>query len=309
MSVPGNTAANAVSPTRRTFVVEPGVDLFVTEVVGPRAGPTLAIVAGVHGDEVECIALLEDWVADIRLDAGRVLALPVAHPAALRAGTRLGPDGVDLNRVAPGDPSAAQPTVRLAHALTEALSGECDVLVTLHSWSRSGETVPYVEYPATGDPAVLHRATELAHHLGLEWAEPWAWPEGLLPAALCRSGVPSVEIEIGGLGRTTPEGHAAGRRALDAALSHLGLVTGPAPAGRAATVDRSWVRAGAAGRVRQLLALGDPVERGQVVAQVRAADGRVVEQLAAEAAGTVAVHVTYGAVEAGEPVAVIFTPR
>ena len=307
MSIPGNTAVTATH-TRRALVVEPGVELFITEVRGPQDGPTLAIVAGVHGDEVECIALLEDWLAEVRLDAGRIVALPVAHPAALSAGTRRGPDGVDLNRVAPGDPSAAEPTVRLAHALTEALAG-ADALITLHSWSRSGETVPYVEYPAAGSPDLVHRATELAHHLDLPWAEPWDWPEGLLPAALCRAGVPAVEIEIGGLGRTTPEGHETGRRALDAALAHLGLLAGPPSTARAATVDRSWVIARAAGRVRQLAPLGEPVEPGQVVAQIRAADGTVVEQLAAETAGTMAVHVTYGVVDAGEPVAVIFTPR
>lgn len=307
----GSLPPDPARRTRRTLTVEPGVELSIVEVRGPAAGPTLGVVAGVHGDEVECIAALEDWLDDLRLDAGRVLAVPVAHPAALAAGTRLGPDGVDLNRVAPGDAGADEPTLRLASALTQLLAGAADVVVTLHSWSRSGETVPYVEFPARPTAAVGGRARELAHALGLPWAEPWEWPEGLVPAALCRAGVPAVEVEVGGLGRTTPEGHAVARSALDAAVVHMGLRGADAQAATAATttVDRSWIEATAGGRVRHLVALGEAIRQQQPVAEIRGADGSVVATLRSETAGIVAVHVTYGVVSAGDPVAVVFAPH
>lgn len=302
----GNTEQDGSRCASRPLAVEPGVELSVAEVRGPAAGPTLGVVAGVHGDEVEGIAALEDWLGELRLDAGRVLAIPVAHPAALAAGTRLGPDGVDLNRVAPGDPEALEPTVRLADALTRFLVQEADIVVTLHSWSRSGETVPYVEYPIGEDPEITGRARDLAHALGLPWAEPWAWPAGLVPAALCRAGVPAVEIEVGGLGRTTPGGHAVARAALDAALGHLGLRTDGGCMPPAATVERRWVAATASGRVRQVVALGQEVRRHETVAEIRGDDGSTLAVLRADAAGVMAVHLTYGVVSVGEPVAVVF---
>lgn len=305
----GEAGSGRSSVTHRLLAVEPEVELHITAVEGDAKGPTLAVIAGVHGDEVECIAALEDWLADVRLDAGRLVAIPVAHPAALAAGTRLGPDGVDLNRVAPGDADSPEATRRLAAALTAFLVDEADTLITLHSWSRTGETVPYVEYPRSGAADIIARAQALAHALGLDWAEPWEWPAGLVPAAVARAGVPSVEVEVGGLGRTTSSGSHVARRALDAALGHLGLVDDAKPVKRAATVDRALIEADVPGRVRQLVPLGASVRAGQKVAEIRADDGSVAASLEAPAEGILAVHVGYGVVAAGDPVAVVFIER
>jgi predicted deacylase len=61
--------------------------------------------------------------------------------------------------------------------------------------------------------------------------------------------------------------------------------------------------------VRQLRPLGAQVASGEPVAEIRTPEGSVVATLPAAAAGTVAVHVTYGIVSAGEAVTVVFTPR
>ena len=80
-----------------------------------------------------------------------------------------------------------------------------DALLTLHSWSRTGEAVSYAEYPM-GSSAVEVASRVLARALGTEYMESYDWPPGMLPAEGVRRGVPSVEIEVGGLGRDTPEG-------------------------------------------------------------------------------------------------------
>jgi uncharacterized protein len=305
---PSSTPAAAGGPRREpTIAVAGGPEVLAIEVRGGRPGHTLAVVAGVHGDEVECIAALEDWVADVHLDAGTVLAIPVANPAALAIGTRLGPDGVDLNRVAPGDAAAVGDSLRLAAALHGALR-TADAVVTLHSWSRSGETVPYVEFPAAPASMVATAARELALALGLPWAEPWVWPRGLLPAALVRDGVPAVEVEIGGLGRTTVDGHAIGLQVLDRAVRHLGLRGGGAPPGSTEVVERHWLTAPVDGRVRHSVPLGRRLAAGDPVVAIRNDRGRVAATLEAPTDGVMAIHVTYGHVKAGDPVAVVFTP-
>lgn len=278
----------------------------VVELRGPAPGPTLGVIAGVHGDEVECIDALTAWLADLEIVRGRLLAVPVCHPAALEAGTRHGPDGVDLNRVFPGDPDGSE-SERLAHAVAGALLPELELLLTLHSWSRSGETVTYVEYPvpAVGADDVTARSRELAHAVGAPYAEGWDWPVGLLPAAAVRAGVASAELEVGGLGRATPEGRIDVVRALEGAARFAGLLDG-APPSESVDVHRDWLTATEPGRAAQRRGLGEAVRRGELIAEVHDLFGQCLQQLTAPQDGVVAIHVTHGHVAPGDPVAVVF---
>lgn len=275
---------------------------FADEIAILRVGagpPQLWIVAGVHGDEVEGIACVEDALAFLRPLRGTLVGVPVAHPAALAAGTRLGPDGLDLNRTYPGRPEGG-PTERVAHALWRELSRSADALLTLHSWSRTGCTVPYVEYAEDDE-----RSRELALSLGLPFAEPWRWPDGLLPKVATTAGVPAVEVELGGLGRQTPENLELGLRAIEGAAGWLGMLSAPT-ATPARAVRRRTLRAGVRGRVRQVRRLGEAVEPGDAVCQVRGRDGTLLETLATPVGGWVAVHASYGEIDAGAEAAIVF---
>jgi uncharacterized protein len=300
---------NESTRTERTLSAADGSTIAIVELEGSRPGPTLAVVAGVHGDEVACLGGLWDWLYGTDLISGRVLACPVAHPAALHAGTRLGREGADLNRVFPGDTSGS-PTQRLAASLFAELLDGVDALLTMHSWSRTGATVPYVEYPATGPASAVERSAKLARSLRVAYIEAYAWEPGLLPAAAVARGVPAVELEVGGLGTATAEGEAVAAAAIDGAAHWLGIVEGEGPASvtPALEVRRHWLRTTQDGIVRQRRLLGDEVNAGEVVAEIREQTGRVVETLAAPVDGVVAIHLTYGYATAGSVVAVLFEP-
>jgi predicted deacylase len=286
-----------------------GSTIAIIELDASRPGPTLAVVAGVHGDEVACLGGLWDWLFSAELVSGRVLACPVAHPAALHAGTRLGREGADLNRVFPGDASGS-PTQRLAASLFAELLDGVDALLTLHSWSRTGATVPYVERPATGPASAVERSAKLARSLGVAYVEAYMWEPGLLPAAAVARGVPAVELEVGGLGTTTAEGEAVAATAIGGAAYWLGIVEGEGSTSvtPALEVRRHWLRATQEGIVRQSRLLGDNVSAGEVVSEIREQTGRVVETLTSPIDGVVAIHLAYGYATAGSAVAVIFEP-
>src|SRR6476660_3135441 len=57
---------------------------------GTRPGPTLTILAGIHGDEYEGPLAIAELLASLPLDelAGTVLAVPVSNPPAFAAGMR-----------------------------------------------------------------------------------------------------------------------------------------------------------------------------------------------------------------------------
>lgn len=261
--------------------------------------PELWVVAGVHGDEVEGVACVEDALALLRPDGGTLVGVPVAHPAALALGTRHGPDGADLNRTYPGRIDGG-PTERVAHALWEKLAPSASALVTIHSWGRHGCTVPYVEY-ARDDT----RGRDLAHRLGLPFAEPWDWPDGLLPKVAVAAGIPAVELELGGLGRQTPEALELGLDAIRAAAEWLGLGRFPRP-GSARTVRRHLLRTVTGGRVRQLRRIGEPVAAGDAVCQLRRGAASVVETLTSPVDGWIAVHASYGEIAEGGEAAHVF---
>ena len=91
---------------------------------GHGDGPTLAVLAGVHGDEYEGIRAIPRIFraldqADLR---GRLIAVPVCNVPAYRTATRSSPiDGLNLARVFPGDPRGTV-TQRIAHVVTEVKS-------------------------------------------------------------------------------------------------------------------------------------------------------------------------------------------
>jgi predicted deacylase len=261
--------------------------------------PELWIVAGVHGDEVEGIAVVEDALATLQPSRGTLVGVPVAHPAALAAGTRLGPDGVDLNRTYPGRPDGS-PSERVAHALWSALSGEAAALVTLHSWGRAGCVVPYVEYASSDGPG-----RELGHSLGLPFAEALDWPDGLLPKVAAAAGIPAVEIELGGLGRHTQANLELGVAAVRAAAAWIGLCARE-PGSSPREVRRHRLVATEPGRVRHLRELGQSVRQGEPVSELRRADGSVGETLVSPVAGWIAAHDTYGAIRPSDPVVMVF---
>lgn len=272
------------------------------EIVRAGSGqPELWVVAGVHGDEVEGMACVEEALSIVTPAVGTLVGVPVAHPAALRAGTRRGVDGRDLNRTYPGR-CDGEPTERIAWDLWQAIrSGSPSALVTIHSWSRGGCAAPHVEH-AVGDEV----GRELAHSLNLPFVVPFAWPEGLLPRAAVEAGIPSVELELGGLGAQTSENLERGVAAVRAAAGWLGMVEKAGSARTARVVRRVDVPSPAPGRVRQLKTLGSEIDEAEPLFELRDHGGRVVESVVSPARGWVGVHVTYGWAGVGDTVVCVF---
>ena len=71
-------------------------------------GPTVLLTAGNHGDEYEGQIALNNLIRNLepRHLKGRVIILPALNFPAALAGRRVSPiDGLNLNRVFPGDPT------------------------------------------------------------------------------------------------------------------------------------------------------------------------------------------------------------
>jgi predicted deacylase len=276
--------------------------------------PRVALVAGVHGDEVEGQYALQDLAQE--LDPGdlygTIVLVLCANPRAAcprrgGPGTRCAPeDGVDLNRAFPGDPQGSI-SQRLAAALFELARG-ADSVITLHGWSTPGEVLAYVEYPrGAGEVELASRA--MARASGLERVRALDWPRGLLPAAAVRCGIPAIEFEVGGRGASRPENRALYRKVILNVLRHRGVLAGdPQPAPIIREICAYPLHTPVAGMVRRCVELGQTVQAGQQVVTIVDLGGRVLADLAAPVEGEVGAVRHLARVEAGDAVVTVFAP-
>ena len=165
--------------------------LAVQVVRAARDGPTLALVATAHGDEWGSIEPIRRLLAELEPGElrGRLLAVPLAHPAALAAGTRNAPGEPDHNRVLPGDPSGGL-TERLVDTLVSGVLAASDVVLDFHGggWGHLlGVTTYGTDYP---DPTVNDASRALARAFG--------WP--YLRAAAAVGDYPGPRSVLGWVG-------------------------------------------------------------------------------------------------------------
>lgn len=221
--------------------VDPDFPLRVIE--APADGPTVALVAGVHGGKVSAVHAADALARALpgRLRRGRVLLLAPANVAGFRAGlAQTSPDdGLNLNRVFPGD-SLGSPTERLAARILREIVSESDYLVDLHG-SDGEEAVGAFAYAAR--PGLDLRVDSAARWMAEAWGVPvvvWddAGPRTLetsrfLQTAAHLSGVPAITVFAAGSTREDSAATASfivGAESLLAALGMLQPVSGARPA-------------------------------------------------------------------------------
>jgi predicted deacylase len=271
------------------------LDLFVA--TGARPGPTLAVLAGVHGDEYEGPVAIADLLAglDPNALAGTLIALPVANPPAFANATRTSPlDGLNLARCFDGDPhgSASQ---RLAWTIAEEVIALADAMIDLHSGGVAYAMATLIGYCTLGDE-VGRRSRDLALAFGAPvlWEHPEIAPGRTLSAALDR-GIPGVYTEAAGGGAAPADVVQCYVEGVDRTMIALGMRVGESPRPRhqqlwhgSGNTDRG-LEATASGLFRSIVWVGDTVAPGQALGEIVGYDGRVVERVVAPSGGVVAM--------------------
>lgn len=184
-------------------------------------GPSVALMAGVHGDEWEGqAAVLDLWhrLPDM-LHRGKVYLLPAANAEASTAATRLSPsDGGNLNRAFLGQPARGY-TETVAAALETRVLSKVQVLVDIHSGGASLRYLPGTVITRYQDAPWAPLLGDLAEAFGLPHCFFFHSLEaGSMPAAAHRHGVTRLSAEIGGGNETT---HALVRACRDGMLGCL----------------------------------------------------------------------------------------
>lgn len=292
-----------------------GVQLAVS-VSGHRAGPVLAVLGGVHGDELEGILaarlLINELAARPEEELrGQVRVVAVSNPAAHAVRTRTSPiDGANLARVFPGRLDGTI-TERIAQVITDQVIAGADLLVDLHS-AGANYVMPvfagYVSGGATGE-----RSADAARAFGapLVWEHHSTGPGRSLGAAAAL-GVPSLYVEGsggGGLLGADLDVYVGGLRRL---VSWLGI-TGDSydsPVnpillrGGDGDVDASY-SCSVDGYCITRVEVGVAVATGTLLAEILADDGSLREQVRSNSPGTVMMLRRRAEIVAGDAIAML----
>ena len=119
----------------------------ITVVSGEKEGPTILILAALHGNEVNgpevCFRISNELKP--KEMAGNVIIVPIANPLAYNARMRKTPqDGKDLNRCFPGKRDGSL-TDKLAYTIFNSLVKKSDFMVDIHSGSEHFRLVPFLK--------------------------------------------------------------------------------------------------------------------------------------------------------------------
>ena len=136
-----------------TAPVREGFDIPCHEIGPKSSNPASALVAGLHGDEINGIFILSR-LADFlnSVEAGkyselklvkRVLIIPAVNVLGVNLRTRTWPfDKTDINRMFPGS-TTGETTQRIAYAVLEATK-RADYRIDIHTASTDFEEIPQV---------------------------------------------------------------------------------------------------------------------------------------------------------------------
>ena len=183
-----------------TYLGDP-VEIPITIINGEHGGPTLFLTAGIHGDELNGVKVVQE-VADSYTPAdlhGTIVCIHVANIPAYQAQQRYIPIyDQDLNRSFPGK-ERSNTAERMAHRIFDRFISQCDYGIDLHTSTRNRTTI-YHARADLEDPAV----ERLARAFGANVVLYGDGDGGSLRAAATSAGIPTITVEMGRAHRFQP---------------------------------------------------------------------------------------------------------
>ena len=244
------------------------VEFPIVEVQGVADGPTLCLLAGVHGCEYSSIQAVRSLVRELDPSelSGRVLALAFVNPASfVQRSPFVSPqDAKNPNRTFPGDREGSFTEALTYHVFHELIEPS-DYLIDLHGGDMVEALHPFVLFDESEVDAIARRMAAAFGFENLIQVPRAERIEGTSIAAAGDAGVPGVVAEAGGRGlleQSAVDSLASGARSV---MRELGMLAGdPSPApSRVLSRRFAWLYAPTAGWWRAEVNPGDEVAAGQ----------------------------------------------
>ncbi|MFT5823839.1 MAG: putative deacylase [Crocinitomix sp.] len=242
------------------------IDLFAHVYRSKVEGPTVLLIGGVHGDEINGVEIVRRAVQDkffSSLICGSVIAVPLLNVYGFINFSRGFPDGKDVNRGFPGTKTGSL-SARIAHTFTNNILPAADLAIDFHTGGNSIYNYPQARYTSE-DPE--------SYRLAQEMNMPCTLKSGLIPKSLRKTannkGIPMVVFEGGESLRIDEYSINEGLRGIHNVLVHRGMIDGATKEVPDNSFSKkTWVRATRSGIVILEKKSGDFVQKGQLLARV-----------------------------------------
>jgi hypothetical protein len=287
--------------------VEPAWEIPAFVIRGAEAGPTLAITAGIHCAEYAGIAAAMRMAQEIdpTILKGTLIIAPLVNtPGFYERSMYTNPrDGKNINRTFPGKADGS-PSEKVTYFLTNEMIKGCDAYIDLHGGDMIESLIPFTLFQQTGKEKVDNVSEGVAQAFDLDYivaAAPNAVP-GASYTAAASLGIPAVITEIGQQGILDSASVERHVRGLANVLIRLGMSQGQevlyANAKRLSRFE--WLRAEVQGAWHPSVNVGQPVEEGRTIGEIRDLFGQPLQEVKAPLSGPVLFVVTAMAINKGE---------
>lgn len=301
---------------------QPGTFIPVTLIKGASPGPTLLIVAGVHGFEFAPILAAERLAEEVRAEelSGALILVRVANiPSFEGRSPYVNPvDRRNLNRSFPGSADGSQ-TERIAYTLSTEIIPLADMVLDVHSGDGGEWLEAFIGVYGGPLASEYEKALNIAHAFGfqnivryrMETQEQIDTGRSLNRQAVAQ-GLPTLLVEIGQNGGRDLAHVEALVKGVTRAMIRLGML-GPSSDEPAAVRFRHFdgtqsVPVKNSGIWHPAKSEGGWISEGEVVGVVQSYSGELVETVTAPVSGYRLYGLAGPPVRAGDSVLTIATP-
>jgi uncharacterized protein len=274
------------------------ISTFIYRAVEP--GPTVLILGGVHGDEINGIEIVGQMLSEdyfSKISRGNVIAIPLLNVFGFNNFSRDLPDGKDVNRSFPGEVSGSLAS-RVAATLTKKILPYIDFAIDLHTGGASRYNHPQTRYSSKQ----AHAAT-----LAMMFDAPFMIDQPLIPKsfrkvssdhnaiAIVYEGGESIRLD--GLSIET------GKRGVKKVLHHLDMIANPGLTTSTQTIHikkSEWQRAAKSGIFIWSKCSNQFVEKGELLGVIKDPYGLTYAEVFSKYKGYIFGHNNASVVNQGD---------
>jgi len=285
-----------------SFYTHSSVNMPVHVVHGRRSGPVLLVSAAIHGDEINGVEIIRRLLSHKSIDRikGTLIAIPVVNVYGFVSKSRYLPDRRDLNRSFPGSENGSMAS-RLAHVLMTQILPHTTHIIDLHTGAVNRENLPQIRAKLRGNAEL----ETLAKAFGVPVILNAEFLEHSFRAAAFDMGISVLLYEAGEALRFDEVSIRAGTRGVLQVMIELGMRPRSKRSRKMESMVANrtrWVRAGQSGILRSLVATGNKVQEGDVLAYINNPLGEHTEKLVSPVSGIVIGKTNLPLVFAGEAI-------
>ncbi len=240
---------------------------------GVEEGPTVLILGGVHGDEINGIEIVRRCLEEETFDnviKGTIIAIPIVNIFGFINFSREVPDGKDVNRSFPGSTSGSL-AARVARTLTKKVLPLVDFVIDLHTGGASRYNYPQIRY---GKP------DRTAFELGKQFGAPFLIQKPFISKSLRKVayeiGIPVIVYEAGESLRFDGFAIETGIKGIKRILSAAEMITPYHSMSSNSIIHitkTSWIRASHSGLFLWTKSSGQKVLKGEPIGHIKDPQG------------------------------------